>query len=108
MQVEGTQERVRGGDEVERVQREIGEAVKLPVDADRAELGVGPFGAVEGHVENRDVEAREPGGKATIGQIEITAEHEVNVRGLGPHRVLLGQLALLDVRDDRALRVATS
>ena len=106
MHVDGAQKRVRGGDEVERVQREVGDAVVLADDLDRVELGVGRRGAVEGHVEDRDVEAGEPGGKAAVGQVGVTDQHEVDVGGLGPLRVLLGQLALLDVRDDRALRVA--
>jgi hypothetical protein len=62
--------------------------------------------AVERPIEDRDVQAREPGKKAPVGQIFITAQHEVDIGGFGSLRVLLGELALLPVRDERALRVA--
>ena len=106
MHVEDAQNRVHVGDEIERIQREIGEAVVLPVDLDRVELGVGRRGTVERHIEDRNVEAREPGIKAAVGQIGVTDQHEVDVGGFGSRRVLLGELVLLPVRDDRALRVA--
>ena len=106
MHVDDAQNRVRVGDDVERVQREVGEAVVLPDDLDGVELGVGRRGAVEGQVEDRDVEAGEPGGKTAVGQVGVTDAARSRCRGVGPLRVLLGQLLLLDVRDDRALRVA--
>jgi hypothetical protein len=40
---------------------------------------------------------------APVGQIGVTAEHEVDVGGFGSRRVLLGEFLLLQVRDDRAL-----
>jgi hypothetical protein len=45
--VEEAQQRVHIGDEIERIQREIGEAVVLAGDDVRVELGVGRLGAVE-------------------------------------------------------------
>ena len=106
MHVDEAQNRVQEGDDIERIQREIGEAVVLPVDLDRVELGVGRRGAVERQIEDRNVEAREPGIKPAVGQIGVTAQHEVDIGGFGSRRVLLGELALLHVRDARALRVA--
>ena len=44
--------------------------------------------------------------KAAVGHIGVTAQHEVDIGRGGSRRVLLGELALLHVRDDRALRVA--
>ena len=99
-------ERVHIGDEVERIQREIGEEVVLPRDFDRVELGVGRRGPVERKIDDRQVEPREPGKNAAVGQIEVGYQHEVDVGGLGSRRVLLGELALLPDRDHRALRVA--
>ena len=40
-----------------------------------------------------------------VGQIAVTAQYEVDIGGLGSRRVLLGEPALLVVRDNRALRV---
>ena len=93
--VDGAQNRVQVGDDVERIQREIGYEVVLPDDHDRVELGVGRRGAVERQIEDRNVEAREPGSKAPVGQIGVTAQHEVDIGGFGSRRVLLGELALL-------------
>ena len=60
------------------------EAVVLPDDLDRVELGVGRRGAVERQIEDRNVEAREPGSKAAVGQVGVTAQHEVDIGGLVP------------------------
>ena len=84
MHVEEAQQRVQVGDEVERIQREIGDDVVLPGDDDRVERGVGRLGTVERQIEDRDVEAGEPGKNAAVGQIAVTAQHEVDIGGLVP------------------------
>ena len=61
MQVQDAQHRVQVGDDVERIQREVGDAVVLAVDDVGVERGVGRLGTVKRQIEDRDVEAREPG-----------------------------------------------
>ena len=73
------QNRVQVGGEVERIQGEIAHEVVLPIDFHRVELGVGRCGTVERPIEDRDVQAREPGKKAAVGQIFVTAQDEVDI-----------------------------
>ena len=44
---------------------------------------------------NRKGQAREPGMNTPVGQIHRGLQYEVDIGGLGSHRVLFGKLALL-------------
>lgn len=106
MHVQETQYRIQVGDDVERIQREIGKTVVLARDDDRVELGVGRVGAIVRPIKDRDVETREPGTKATVGHADVSGKYEVDIGRNGSLRIPFGKLALLLRRNYRAQRVA--
>ena len=93
---------VRGGERVERVVREVGPAVVLTGDVDGLEVGVGGCGAVESDSEDRDIEAFEALEDAAVGSVRVADQHKRHRQ----RRARRGEVALLDRRDSRALRVA--
>ena len=65
-------------------EREVGGAVILLVDLDGLELRVGRRGEACREIENRDVEAWDPGHHAAVRQSGVTAQHEGDVGGSVP------------------------
>ena len=100
-----TGRRVENGEQVDRVQRKVGDTVVLEGDVDGRHGGVGRSRLAERGVKDRDgAEGRQPFEQSTVGPVGISDQDEVDV-GL----ILRGQLAQLRLRDAGhrgALRVA--
>src|SRR5215216_6306495 len=77
--------------------------VVLPADLNGVELSIGRRGPIEGHIEDRNMQAREPRAKAAVGEDSGQLAARNRCRGLWFPGVLLGQLALRSVHDGRAL-----